>query len=89
MPERNQNVSNNSNGTYIDRKTISHNATQNFLSTDHSLQFTLAFQIIQKRQEYLKMEIISNAPYCLLSHHLAMKKRLFHKEKILYRLLVS
>ena len=34
MPERNQNIYNNSNGIYIDREMISHNVSQNLLSTD-------------------------------------------------------
>jgi hypothetical protein len=33
LPERNQDVSNNSNGTLIDQKTIGHNVPQNLLST--------------------------------------------------------
>ncbi len=33
LPEQNQNVSNNSNGTLIDQETIGHNVSQNLLST--------------------------------------------------------
>ncbi len=54
-----------------------------------SLQFMSAFPVIWTRLEYLRLKIISNAPYCLLSYHLAMDKWLFYKVTILCWSLVS
>jgi hypothetical protein len=66
LPERNQDVSNNSNGTLIDQETIGHNVSQICALLECSPQFMSAFPVIWTHLEYLSLKIISNTPYCLL-----------------------
>ncbi len=54
-----------------------------------SPQFMPAFPVIWTRLEYLRLKILSNTPYCLLPHHLAIEKWLFYKVTILRQSLVS
>jgi hypothetical protein len=82
LPEQNPNVSNKSNGTLLIKKQsvmIPHKICS---LPEYNLHFMLAFLVIQMQLEYLRTMIISNAPYCLLSYHLAMEKYLLHKVSV-------
>jgi hypothetical protein len=74
LPEQNQDVSNNANGTLINQETIGHNVSKICSLLECSPQFMSAFLVIWTRLEYLRLKIISNALYCRMSHHLAMEK---------------
>jgi hypothetical protein len=89
MSERNQNVSNNPNGTLLDRETITDNLSQNLLSTEMKPPIHVGLSDYSDATGISLNGDYIQCPLRLPSHYLAMEKQLFHKDKILYRPLVS